>query len=665
MTRGRPRSTEARPDRCPAGHAGTIQLAGRRTSSAGRLARSRFLCVPDTGPPHKFTLPRRQPSHQHPLGQACPSCEADIGRTTGPVMPTWFQQSAAEAARVLLEVGTGTSMRKAARSVRFDADRFTPGPAGIRRASTEAALAMRYLDHFGPAVLARVEPERWPRILVLDARDLRLRAWGTEQLLGDDLGTGGVLLAAAGRDDPTVRSTPAWRFGLAGDKSAASWFDFLGELPGEPDYVVCDRDKAIVDAVVARWPGVVIFHCAWHIRQNLLALSKNDGIPTTSGPVFEAIRRAQTSEEAWADLKHIAREREAVTLLDGIRGLDPLVRSQLRLRQQFPDHPHGNGPAEHAIDAVAGWLDDRRLNYRNSGRLRIVLGLARAHLAGQADANTYTSIIRERMRALASGAGPGEPRFDWGEHADHGASTRQPLTTLPSVSQLIADARLRGAGDLRSSNNDAKARSVLLKLRRENELRADQGLPPLGHRIAPAGTASVVVAGLRLADFPSLLPEWDEQRNGGPGADMPAGSGRTVHWLCAQGHSWTTPVSARTTRLLACRACLKKWTTEEQSFAHVWPDLLAEWDPENRRDPAAIAHDYDRETVSWLCLKDQEHGTYRMSPMARSSKAIGCPTCRAAATQRSRKRRAAAEARGGVSLGYLDERDGDDTEGSA
>ncbi len=113
-------------------------------------------------------------------------------------------------------------------------------------------------------------PRRWPRILVLDSKPLGLRAYGAAQH-GEhwkEEDRAGAVLVAVGGDDPAARLQP-WRIGLAGDETAASWREFLDELPGEPTWVVADGAQAIAQAVHAKWPKAAFYACEYHLGQAL------------------------------------------------------------------------------------------------------------------------------------------------------------------------------------------------------------------------------------------------------------------------------------------------------------------------------------------------------------------------------------------------------------
>lgn len=228
-------------------------LAGPRVWKGGVFCRPRFMCMARQGERHKFSVPRRQSTRLYPHGDTCPSCDARAGRTRGPITAVDHRFSAAEIAALLIRLGRGTSLREASQAARFDAQRHVIDQFGTRHASRQADLGAVYLNAFGAAIDEAVSPRAWPRILILDSKPLGVRTYQTDTSVEAQF-RAGALLMAVGKSLPAERAR-SWRIGLAGDETAASWFDFLSELSdGEPGWVVCDGAAAIASAVRARWP---------------------------------------------------------------------------------------------------------------------------------------------------------------------------------------------------------------------------------------------------------------------------------------------------------------------------------------------------------------------------------------------------------------------------
>lgn len=100
------------------------------------------------------------------------------GATQGPLALVDFLHTANEIARLLQLVGRGLSLRRASEIIRLEAHRYAENGLGMRYASRQCELAVRYLDVLGGEIDRAPAPRRWPRILVLDSKPLGLRAHG-------------------------------------------------------------------------------------------------------------------------------------------------------------------------------------------------------------------------------------------------------------------------------------------------------------------------------------------------------------------------------------------------------------------------------------------------------------------------------------------------------
>ena len=107
--------------------------------------------------------------------------------------------------------------------------------------------------------------------------------------------------------------------------------------------------------------------------------------------------------------------------------------------------------------------------------------------------------------------------------------------------------------------------------------------------------------------------------------EVSAGSHKTVHWLCENGHVWEAPVFSVTMVKSGCPYCAgRRVLPGETDLKTVRPDVLNEWDFEkNSIDPALIlpsSHD----KVWWKCEKDHSWQTQLKS---RSVSRTRCPKC--------------------------------------
>lgn len=620
----RPRGRPPRPipDRptCPDGHPGRVILWGRRRWTCAPYRRQRARCLPaDRTRPHTFSLDQRQTTPDHPAGESCPACDVTPTASQGPRSPVDYLHTATEVGLLLGLVGRGASLRAASQAVRLAAGRSIAEPSGTVWASRACALAARYVDLFGATIERALAPDRWPAILVLDAKPFGFRAYGAETHgeAWERAERAGVALVAAGADDPARRPV-AWRIGFAGDETTASWSDFLAELPGEPSWVVTDGSEALRIAVRRRWPKAVLYACEYHLGRALRKAATADGIWADDPLHARRFERAFWSEADWNALVELVLEANTPALLRWVAANDPLVRRQLALRARFRGYPRSNAAAERIADALeARFPRRRRYSLRNAKRLGLVFALIRAELAGVAEPARLAAIVKHELRLLP-------PRFsvDWNALVDRHS---EPC----SIAKLLIAARDRARRDTAAYMADAKTRSVLRLLEAENAARAAAGLPPLVASVRPGRrTLSVDVRGLCLSDFPSVLRDWDPAANGDlDPATIRAGSSVVAAWRCARcDHQWRAPIDQRTKRLTRCQRCRTERADGRNSLAGVRPELLAEWDTEANRPlrPERIKATYDR-AVIWRCPDDPAHPPYRMSPATRTRRSVGCP----------------------------------------
>lgn len=630
--RGRPR-VGSRPERCPTGHVGEIHLHGQRRRPDGVYARSRFRCLPSDGTkPHTFVLAKRVPTHLHAIERSCPTCEHEAGRADGATAIPFYTYSVAEIARALVLVGQGVSMREASQRVRFDADRYHADESGRRTASRQNALSADYLDHYALPVVRRFTPDRWPRILTLDSQPLDLRAHGTEARGYKSERRGGAVLVAAGKDESKQKAR-TWHVGLAADETEASWADFLAEIdptgPG-PVWVVMDGSKAIANAVEARWPDAIRYPCEQHLRANATKHALDEGLLAQVPALSSLIDECLWSERRWDALAAAVFSIGPSKLLEWVVRTEPKVHQMLLARRAFRGYPRGNGPAERTAFAIREGIGERKRNFRNAGRLRRVIQLMGIELAEQADTRRYSNVLRE---VIGSGT------WVWRRAWDAGHDDRRDLCSL---SELIVSGWKRADDAAAGFMTRAVSASVMSKVVEANLARASTGHMPLVATVAPGrSVASVKVTGMMVSDFPNLVAEWDWERNEGDPATIPAGRDLILWWRCAQGHCWQAKLTMRTMRQTRCRECHRPWATTTTSLATVRPDLLSEWDAAQnlpRVPDRTLAT--SRLGAWWHCRNRPEiHAPYRMSPLARGKREIGCLVCRRMA--RTRRKRVA------------------------
>lgn len=230
------------------GHVGTIHFDGfRRRRTDGLYARPLYRCLhpgncnatcrPACKGRHRFTGTEQTRTHSHPDGLWCRECDRDRSLRDGtPVAHSWDFE-ARLIADALIAVGAGATYRDAAKRMRIAARRYQPASGGISLASNAGETVHRYLDHFGELVLAQVDHNAWPEVLVLDALPLRKREVRPDDPFSFEQSGNGAILVAYGYTEPLPRrrrrrrddkgalvevpaadkrTSHAWKIGVAG-----------------------------------------------------------------------------------------------------------------------------------------------------------------------------------------------------------------------------------------------------------------------------------------------------------------------------------------------------------------------------------------------------------------------------------------------------------------
>jgi hypothetical protein len=384
---GRPLTQGPRPT-CPQGHLGHVVSFGSRIRPDGLFAKSRYRCVPSSGVSavHVFTLPKRAPWHLNPDGTMCANCSHEPGRTDGAPTALRSLYSVPEVARLLVETGTGTSLRLASRNLRIENNRLSHDDAGRSYYSRQNALAADYVDRYGPTIVAATRPSRWPRFLILDSVPLNMRMRDAEAV-GLPFDTeGGAVLAAAGTDD-SQRPAKAWHACLAGNETGESWFDLLDSIPTDtaPEWVVADDATAIRNAVMEKWPDAVFYPCIYHLRERGKLAATADGLnyDRAVGPALETCFR---STDDWDRLRTLAqppRGRVVVGMDRGdrrdrshARGAAPALpsgrsREQRGGRVRRGRDPRSDRRPQAQLPERPSAVDPGRADARGRGRCRI------------------------------------------------------------------------------------------------------------------------------------------------------------------------------------------------------------------------------------------------------------------------------------------------------
>ena len=114
---------------------------------------------------------------------------------------------------------------------------------------------------------------------------------------------------------------------------------------------------------------------------------------------------------------------------------------------------------------------------------------------------------------------------------------------------------------------------------------------------------------------PEIAAEWHPSLNGDlTPSNVTRGCKDKVMWLCPLGHAYPARINIRTSQDTGCPYCNGNKTALEDSFAHLYPELLPEW---NYLCNYAICSPDEikpesKKSVFWICTKDPTH-TFPMS----------------------------------------------------
>lgn len=281
-----------------------------------------------------------------------------------------------EVATALADLARGITyteaVRRAQTNHRWDelAGGVEPGEPG----ATDGRLAAYWLDRFGAAIAAGYAEQAWPQTLVLDSTEF---VW-TNPRTGDQQQLFSVL--AAWGYPAGARRGRLWALEAAPSDDAPAWRAFLGRLPGRPELVVYDSDKAIHSAVGRKWRSVPIHLCEHHLYVNAKKHLRADGQEGWGNRYRALLSGAGQSPEGWADFRGaVAGEPALVKTRAWVRYWDRQMTEQTARRSSMPPH-YSTGALDPQIAVIRQQLARRRWTFRNLPRMNALLGLVRLHI---------------------------------------------------------------------------------------------------------------------------------------------------------------------------------------------------------------------------------------------------------------------------------------------
>lgn len=294
-------------------------------------------------------------------------------------------------ALALADLARGVTYTEATRRAQV-AHAWAAGTEDEPRAQDGSVVA-GWADRFGPVLAAAYGEKAWPQTLVLDSTEFMWknpRTGNKEQMF--------AVLAAWGYPEGAARGR-MWALSAAPSDDADAWKIFLGRLPGRPELVIYDSDKAIDAAVRQKWPTVPIHLCEHHLYNNAKKHLRADGQHGWGNNYRTLLAAVGQSPQGWASF------RDAVLAATGLTETEKWVRywdeqmiTQTTRRASMPAH-YSTGALDPKIALVREHLERRRWTFRNEDRMNALLGLVRLHINRLDVPDDWARLLTEAARA--------------------------------------------------------------------------------------------------------------------------------------------------------------------------------------------------------------------------------------------------------------------------
>lgn len=387
---------------CPiAEHAGSVVVrAGWYGKPPHR--RQRWFCRPANGDRrHRFTpvLTRQGEPHAY-----CVECSTGLEPWEGQAGARDYRFTAREVGEALAAVAGGTSYRAAAEGARRRAHREPQGRATNRDARRRNPLrdgqtVANWIDVFTDLICSSELPGRWPKTLLIDSKNFRIRS-------GEHAGRGFHVFAAMGSEPPAwgewMPAPRIWRLEAFGRKNQGAWEAFFGALEGAPEVIVSDADNALACAISSVFGEAGPEHrlCEWHLGRNLRQHLPEAILDDGRHPITRALGGAFRSPEGLrALLDAIDREHsQGESMALAVSWLERYgARIEAQVASRDPARPNSTGPVEQVLREVDRRIGDRVGSFTNRTRMGKLLALTSLEMSGRADGRQWADRLRERL----------------------------------------------------------------------------------------------------------------------------------------------------------------------------------------------------------------------------------------------------------------------------
>lgn len=376
---------------CSYGHTGT-RIVRDGVQRMGGREKQRWRCTSPEGEHHRFLGPL---SRTRTVDGTCEECENHLHAHQGPQAPAEFEYLVKEIASALVDLGRGATYTDAAKRVRAQANY---GKTAKYREVINGQTVADWMADFVPVVSKRWAPSKWPAVLVLDSISFRWTDNSTTPKSNLMLYS---VLAAFGYDKDG-KNGRLWKLEASPSGDAASWADFLGSLPGKPESIVCDQDKAIAGGIElhwGQWAAVnLVHHCEFHLSARATSRMNSDKLDPKD-PARQLFHGALKSRERWDAFEAEVRGRPKLLNTNSWLDLNATrLRVQTHSRENIPP-VYSNSAVEQPLRDFRSALESRVYSFRNRGRLNNLLELMRLAHQKVDRVSGYSTDIRTYLEA--------------------------------------------------------------------------------------------------------------------------------------------------------------------------------------------------------------------------------------------------------------------------
>lgn len=274
-----------------------------------------------------------------------------------------FHYPAIEIAHALVLLGRGSGFYQAALEARERTK---------RKESEDTNLTVYWLERFAPAILEELLPRPSNvNVLLLDAQPFNVAALDHQgfPIPGGEMVF--TVMAAAAQSRRGAR-LQALRLIGSWSKDSTAWRGFLRQVPGTPELIVCDGERAISKSAQVRWPRAKVVLSEWQTLHRAEEILIKHDLHSRKGQLYPALRRAFDSAAAWRRFIKLARVTRIAALERWIIDVETIGPPPRFVRR---DHPRTTGALEAMLAGLRNGLALSSGSYKDLPRLNLVLGL--------------------------------------------------------------------------------------------------------------------------------------------------------------------------------------------------------------------------------------------------------------------------------------------------